>query len=569
VRWLALLLLIILGAGPANAQPSGQRFVAIAFHDIDDNASELETDSVTTKGLAQFFDWLKGTGWTAVSLDDLTAAHRGTRPLPDKAILITFDDGYKSLYTRVFPLLKIYRYPIVSALVGSWMEGESGTVLYGDRRVPRSTFISWAEAREMQASGLVEFASHSYALHRGVQANPQGNIIPAAITWRYDPATRHYETDAEYRNRIRADLQRSRAQMAASLGRAPRAMVWPFGRYTGPGLEVTRQLGFSFAMTLEPEAAYTSDLYSIHRYFPSRNPGLGEIADNLRFAPGRPTTRRIACLKIDALAAQPIGPQQDEVLGRLIEGVRALGANTVVLDGNADLPTPISALGDVFFPNSLRPLRADVLSRATWQIRTRGGADVFLRLPLDAAARTVGEAGVAQLYADMIRYTVPDGVAMDVAGPIAATPIVADIPGDIRARRAALNEGSLAGGLRLALAAYRAAAAIDPRQRLMLGLGERTGPPDWADIGLLPATRDASGAPELARRLRDQGWLRPDVSGRVALSLPAAPARQSEALRQAQRVGASAFALCPDPPALPPAAALSAAFSASRYPYKP
>ena len=33
------------------------------------------------------------------------------RPLPDKAILITFDDGYKSLYTRVFPLLKVYRYP--------------------------------------------------------------------------------------------------------------------------------------------------------------------------------------------------------------------------------------------------------------------------------------------------------------------------------------------------------------------------------------------------------------------------------------------------------------------------
>jgi biofilm PGA synthesis lipoprotein PgaB len=54
----------------------------------------------------------------------------------------------------------------VAALVGIWMADEAGgTVSYGgDRRVPRSNFITWAEAREMQASGLVEFASHSYAV---------------------------------------------------------------------------------------------------------------------------------------------------------------------------------------------------------------------------------------------------------------------------------------------------------------------------------------------------------------------------------------------------------------------
>jgi biofilm PGA synthesis lipoprotein PgaB len=185
MRWLTILLLLIAGAAlvfPVKAQPAGQRFVSIAFHDVADRADELDTDGVTTRTLAQFFDWLKGSGWTAVSLDDLAAAARGTRPLPDKAILLTFDDGYRSLYTRVFPLLQVYRFPVVAALVGSWMEGRpDGTVLYGDRVVPRSRFLSWSEAREMQASGLVEFASHSYDLHRGVLANPQGNLIPAAI----------------------------------------------------------------------------------------------------------------------------------------------------------------------------------------------------------------------------------------------------------------------------------------------------------------------------------------------------------------------------------------------------
>ena len=380
--------------------------------------------------LVQFFDWLKGSGWTAVSLDDLAAAARGVRPLPDKAILITFDDGYKSLYTRVFPLLKVYRFPIVAALVGIWMEGEAGgTVSYGgDRRVPRSNFISWAEAREMQASGLVEFASHSYALHRGVQANPQGSMTPTAVTWRYDPATRHYEDDRQYGARIRADLARSRSQLAANLGRAPRAMVWPYGRYTGPGLEVAKQLGFSFSLTLEAEAAYTSDLFAIHRYFPTRNPPLGEIADNLRFDAPRPRTRRIVCLRLDAMAAMGAGAQ-DEALGHLIEDVRKLGANTVMIHAYAALSSPGAPLGDVFFPTSLRPLRADLLSRVSWQLRSRAGVEVYTHLPVDPATAAVGAPHVPALYADMAKYTVTDGITFDLESMPARPAVVPSLPG--------------------------------------------------------------------------------------------------------------------------------------------
>ena len=147
MRWLAsacLLLLAALRPAPAHAQPAGQRFVSIAFHDVVDRVDELDGDAVTTRTLAQFFDWLKGTGWTAISLDDIAAAARGTRPLPDKAILITFDDGYRSLYTRVFPLLKVYRFPIVAALVGSWMEGAARRHrgLRRSQCVPRSNFVS-------------------------------------------------------------------------------------------------------------------------------------------------------------------------------------------------------------------------------------------------------------------------------------------------------------------------------------------------------------------------------------------------------------------------------------------
>jgi len=120
------LLLVVIATAPARAEPPGQRFVAISFHDVVDQPGDLGADAVTTRTFVQFLDWLKGTGWTPVSLDDVSAAARGQRRLPDKAILLTFDDGYRSLYTRVFPLLKAYHYPVVAALVGSWMEDRAG-----------------------------------------------------------------------------------------------------------------------------------------------------------------------------------------------------------------------------------------------------------------------------------------------------------------------------------------------------------------------------------------------------------------------------------------------------------
>ena len=145
---------------PGGAQQAGQRFVSVAFHDVVDRAEDLPSDGVTSDRLVQFFDWLKGSGWKAISLDDVEAAGKGLRPLPDKAILITFDDGYSSVYSRVFPLLLAYRYPAVIGLVGSWMDAPmDGTVLYGDRRVKRSRFLSCRQVRELMDLGLVEIAS--------------------------------------------------------------------------------------------------------------------------------------------------------------------------------------------------------------------------------------------------------------------------------------------------------------------------------------------------------------------------------------------------------------------------
>lgn len=557
-------LVLLLAALPARAQ----RFVSIAFHDIVDTREEMTTDAVTTSTFVAFLDWLKGSGWTAISFDDIEAARAGRRPLPPKPILLTVDDGYRSTYTRLFPLVLAYRVPVVIALVGRWMEaGPDGMVRYGDAIVPRSRFISWAEAREMQASGLIEFASHSDGLHSAVQGNPQGNMLPAAAAWRYDSATGRYEDDAALRRRVRTDLERSRALMRRELGRTPRALVWPFGRYSGPALEAAREAGFRFALTLDPEPSDAARPMAIARYFPAQAPDLGDLARNLRFLETSPPARRLVCLDPATIASAGDALAQDAALGTMIEQIRTLGANTVLLATH--VAAADGRLAAAWYPTPLLPLAGDLLGRLTWQIRTRGGAEVFLRLTLTEAAATLGPAEVPALVGEMVRHALADGLAIEGAGGLATAAPGAAEPAEVwetRARRAALPMAALDPAGQVALAGMRRAETLRPGLRLLVGAEEAalagTWPAPAADLVLW------SGAAEQARAA---GWLAPAALSRLLLALPPAPpSRQVQAVRQAQRVGATGLGLCGDgAAALAGAARLGPAFSAATYPLRP
>ena len=222
---------------------------------------------------------------------------------------------------------------------------------------------------------------------------------------------------------------------------------------------------------------------------------------------------------------------QDEALGHLIENVRKLGANTVMIHAYAALSSPGAPLGDVFFPTSLRPLRADLLSRVTWQLRSRAGSKSTRTCPStpprqrSARTRRCPLCRHGQVHRNR-RHRLRPGV--DAGRPA----VVPSLPGEIRARRAALNLSAFTGHDRLLLEAYRATAELDPRQRLMVTLNAPGPPPEWADFGLLPQSRDVAETAGLARRLRAEGWLRPDVAGRIAFALPAEPRLQVEALRR-------------------------------------
>ncbi|MFZ0747483.1 MAG: poly-beta-1,6-N-acetyl-D-glucosamine N-deacetylase PgaB, partial [Terracidiphilus sp.] len=301
--------------------------------------------------------------------------------LPSKPVLLTFDDGLRSAYTTVFPLLKAYKYPAVMAIVGAWTDlAADGRVENGSRPLLRADFATWDQLREMQDSGLVEIVSHTYNQHLGITANPQGNQIPAVITHLYRPLTHDYETDDEYAQRLRADLARNSDEIRARLGRAPRAVMWPYGEYTKVSDSIAASLGMPVSFTLGNQTSYTAaSLQDIPRILMMSNSSVGDLAWELQHPPAR---RIVRAVQVDLDYVYDPDPVRQELnLGHLLDRIKALGPTEVWLQAFAD-PDGEDSASAVYFPNRVLPMRADLFSRVAWQLRTRCSVRVYAWMPV-------------------------------------------------------------------------------------------------------------------------------------------------------------------------------------------
>src|SRR5690606_2983069 len=126
-----------------------------------------------------------------------------------------------------------------------WLDTpETENVEFGDIQADRDRFLTWDQVREIAASGLVEIGAHTDNLHRGVPANPQGNLLPAAAVRIYDQSSGQYETDEEFKQRISADVEAITRKIQQVTGKAPRVWVWPYGAESGETLKIVQDHGY-------------------------------------------------------------------------------------------------------------------------------------------------------------------------------------------------------------------------------------------------------------------------------------------------------------------------------------
>jgi poly-beta-1,6-N-acetyl-D-glucosamine N-deacetylase len=425
-KWLrnitcALLMLMLTLPAASNAQSAAVHYSVLCYHDVVDESRRTATpipmpklnemadvnlkrqyfpQTLELSTLVKHFNWLKANGYTPVNFQQILDAQAGKTPLPDKAVLLTFDDGYKSFYDLVYPLLKQYSYPATQALVTSWIDAPvNQAIAYGDVMLPRSTFLTWPQIKEMQSSGLVEIASHTHNHHRSVISNPTGSQQAALLSPQF--ANNAYETQAAYQTRVLSDLKTSAASIAKNTGNAPRIMVWPYGQFNDVDVALSKQAGFTHHFTLEEHQINTPEALLIGRLLVDEETSLESIAEYLTQTTWSATTQRVVHVDMDYVYdANPA--QLNKNLDALIERIHKFGISTVYLQAYSD-PDGNGVADALYFPNRHLPVRADLMNRVAWQLMTRAGVSVYAWMPTLAF-----DLGKGYEYVNDVRTSAPN-----------------------------------------------------------------------------------------------------------------------------------------------------------------
>ena len=100
----------------------GVRVTVLGYHDFSATKKATEMRIPTEKFRKQM-QAIKDLGLKVITMDDFTAWKRGEKEVADKSILITIDDGWKSVYTDAYPILKEFGYPFTVFLYTNYVDG--------------------------------------------------------------------------------------------------------------------------------------------------------------------------------------------------------------------------------------------------------------------------------------------------------------------------------------------------------------------------------------------------------------------------------------------------------------
>jgi peptidoglycan/xylan/chitin deacetylase (PgdA/CDA1 family) len=220
------------------------RVPIIMYHDIV-SVKQVDWD-VTPEELVQHFQAIQDAGMTPISMDRLVDHLRMGTSLPDKPVLLTFDDNYLGQYQYAFPLLKQYNYPAVWSVHTGYVGKLEGK--------PKAT---WDQLREMHQSGLITIASHT---------------------------VNHLNLSALDDDKITKELVDSKQVLERELGISIQYFTYPEGSYSDRVKEKVKEVGYKAALTmsldpsLEQPANTSEDLLAIRRYGQSRLKDAIEIA---------------------------------------------------------------------------------------------------------------------------------------------------------------------------------------------------------------------------------------------------------------------------------------------------
>jgi len=205
----------------------------LGYHDFSDRSGSNDMVLYIEKFKEQM-EALKENEVPVISMTDYLAWRRGEKDIPKNSVVLTFDDGWKSVYTHAFPVMKQYGYPFSIYLYKNYVE-------IGGRS------MTWAQIKEMMEHGC-EVGSHSVS--------------------HSDMSRRGGRNDEQYEEWLREELGESMRFLRENLGDdVLPVFAYPYGKYNQNVIDLAKEYGYEMGITVAPKkAGFDAEDYEVGRY---------------------------------------------------------------------------------------------------------------------------------------------------------------------------------------------------------------------------------------------------------------------------------------------------------------
>jgi peptidoglycan/xylan/chitin deacetylase (PgdA/CDA1 family) len=201
---------------------SVSRIPVLMYHEIADKSEIHSPLAVTPAAFADQLSYLHDLDWRTISAAALSAILTdGDAVLPEKTVVLSFDDGYENFYTQAMPQLSKHGFTATLFMTSGWVK-EARPHAPG---VPR--MLSWAQLSDL-ASGGIEIGAHS-------------------IT--------HPELDQLTGKRLHDELFDSKRQLEDRLGMEVPGLAYPFGYSNSAVRQLAHQAGYTYAYAVDNRTA--------------------------------------------------------------------------------------------------------------------------------------------------------------------------------------------------------------------------------------------------------------------------------------------------------------------------
>lgn len=234
-------------SNPGGLSVDGYQVVSIlTYHHFSNQCTN--TLCMPIEEFSRQMAFLKKEGYRPVTMKEVLGFIDYQEPLPAKAVAITIDDGYRSVYDLAYPILKQYNFKATLFIYTDFIGGSPNA-------------ITWDELRELTKAGF-EVESHT--------------ITHADLTLR-----RKGESEAEYLARIKRELRVPRELIRKNLGQEAVWLAYPYGRWNDLVISMAMEEGYRGGVTVTRGASpFFVDPFRVGRN-QVMNPGKGHSFEQL------------------------------------------------------------------------------------------------------------------------------------------------------------------------------------------------------------------------------------------------------------------------------------------------